>query len=93
MGVADAWIAATALEFRLELVTHNPADFQGIPGLIVITEAPKPFDAVISGFFVNVMKLASHLQALPSICLVEFSSHFHKKAHRQMRKRTWLPDD
>jgi tRNA(fMet)-specific endonuclease VapC len=38
--VADCWIAATALAFGLELVTHNPADFQGIPGLVVITEAP-----------------------------------------------------
>ena len=40
MPVADCWIAATALAFGLELVTHNPADFQGIPGLTVITEAP-----------------------------------------------------
>jgi len=40
IGVADAWIAATALANGLELVTHNPADFQNIPGLKVITEAP-----------------------------------------------------
>lgn len=40
IGVADAWIAATALAHGIELVTHNPADFQGIPGLVVITEAP-----------------------------------------------------
>ena len=40
IGVADAWIAATALTYGLELVTHNPADFQHIPGLVVITEAP-----------------------------------------------------
>jgi tRNA(fMet)-specific endonuclease VapC len=40
IGVADAWIAATALAHNLELVTHNPADFGGIPGLTVITEAP-----------------------------------------------------
>jgi hypothetical protein len=40
IGVADAWIAATALAHGLELVTHNPADFAGIPGLTVITEAP-----------------------------------------------------
>jgi predicted nucleic acid-binding protein len=40
IGVADAWIAATALAHGLELVTHNAADFQGIPGLTVITEAP-----------------------------------------------------
>lgn len=37
--VADAWIAATALAYELELVTHNPADFADIPGLTVITEA------------------------------------------------------
>jgi predicted nucleic acid-binding protein len=40
IGVADSWIAATALAHGLELVTHNPADFANIPGLIVITEAP-----------------------------------------------------
>ena len=40
IGVADAWIAATALAHGIELVTHNPTDFQGIPGLLVITEAP-----------------------------------------------------
>ncbi len=33
-------IAATARAFGLELVTHNPADFAGIPGLTVITEVP-----------------------------------------------------
>jgi len=37
---ADAWIAATALAYQLELVTHNPADFAGIAGLGVISEAP-----------------------------------------------------
>ena len=36
----DAWIAATALARGLELVTHNPADFAGIPGLMIISEAP-----------------------------------------------------
>jgi predicted nucleic acid-binding protein len=40
IGLADCWIAATALAHGLELVTHNPADFAGIPGLVVITEAP-----------------------------------------------------
>ncbi len=40
IDVADCWIAATALTYGLELVTHNPADFAGIPGLTVIREAP-----------------------------------------------------
>ena len=37
--VGDAWIAATALAYDLEFVTHNPADFVDIPGLSIITEA------------------------------------------------------
>ena len=35
----DAWVAATALRYGLSLITHNPADFQKIAGLSVITEA------------------------------------------------------
>jgi tRNA(fMet)-specific endonuclease VapC len=35
----DAWIAATARRYTLALVTHNPADYQQIPGLTIITEA------------------------------------------------------
>ena len=31
----DAWIAATSLSYDLDLVTHNPKDFRGIPGLRV----------------------------------------------------------
>jgi tRNA(fMet)-specific endonuclease VapC len=38
--VADCWIAATAVAYGLELVTHNPADFAGIPWLTVIAEGP-----------------------------------------------------
>lgn len=38
---ADAWIAATALALRCPLVTHNPADFAGVPHLTLITE-PTP---------------------------------------------------
>ena len=34
----DAWIAATARRYSLTLVTHNPNDFQQIPGLTLITE-------------------------------------------------------
>lgn len=39
IGVADAWIAATALVHDCELVTHNPRDFRGIADLRLITEA------------------------------------------------------
>lgn len=35
---ADSWIAATAVQLNLPLVTHNPHDFDGIPGMTVITE-------------------------------------------------------
>lgn len=35
---SDAWIAATALALGCPLVTHNAADFAGVPGLTVITE-------------------------------------------------------
>lgn len=40
IGAADAWIAAAALLHSCELVTHNPADFAGIVGLTIISEAP-----------------------------------------------------
>jgi tRNA(fMet)-specific endonuclease VapC len=36
---ADAWIAATALLYKLPLVTHNRAHFDWIGGLTVISEA------------------------------------------------------
>ncbi|HKQ76716.1 MAG TPA: type II toxin-antitoxin system VapC family toxin [Blastocatellia bacterium] len=37
--VSDAWVAATALLYDMPLVTHNPADFEHLSGLTVITEA------------------------------------------------------
>ncbi len=40
IGVADCWIAATALTYGLELGSHNPADFRHIPRLVIITEVP-----------------------------------------------------
>lgn len=47
---ADSWIAATALQLDLPLVTHNPVDFQGTDGLIVISaaSATPPYIAVVS---------------------------------------------
>jgi tRNA(fMet)-specific endonuclease VapC len=33
----DAWIAATALRYRMPLVTHNPVDFEAIEELELIT--------------------------------------------------------
>lgn len=38
MSLGDSWIAATALHYRLPLVTHNARHFEGVPGLVVITE-------------------------------------------------------
>lgn len=33
----DAWIAATALQYELPLVTHNPTDFEDIEKLEIVT--------------------------------------------------------
>ena len=38
ISAEDAWIAAAALEQGYPLVTHNSRDFQGIPGLTIISE-------------------------------------------------------
>lgn len=38
----DLWIASCALRHSLALVTHNFKDFEGVPGLSVITEANRP---------------------------------------------------
>ena len=38
IDLADAWIAATALEFDIPLVTHNARDFSFVEGLVLITE-------------------------------------------------------
>lgn len=37
IGVADAWIAATALTLGVPLVTNNAADYAGVDGLTVLT--------------------------------------------------------
>ena len=34
---ADAWIAATALQLGVPLVTHNPSDYDGVGGLTVLS--------------------------------------------------------
>lgn len=38
MSIADSWIAATALQHGMPLVTHNAKHFKSVPGLTVITE-------------------------------------------------------
>jgi tRNA(fMet)-specific endonuclease VapC len=37
---ADAWIAATALQQGIPLITHNRAHYVGVDGLQVISEKP-----------------------------------------------------
>jgi tRNA(fMet)-specific endonuclease VapC len=39
IGPADAWIAATAVVYESPLITHNKRDYEGIPGLDVVSEA------------------------------------------------------
>ena len=41
IGIADAWIAATALIDDLPLVTDDLGDFEAVPGLRIIHE-PRP---------------------------------------------------
>lgn len=38
IGVADAWIAATALQHNVPLVTNNDAHYAGVEGLTVVSE-------------------------------------------------------
>lgn len=40
IGVADAWIAATAVFHQLPLVTHNSEDYRGVDQLTLITNRP-----------------------------------------------------
>jgi tRNA(fMet)-specific endonuclease VapC len=37
---ADAWVAATALQLGVPLLTHNRSDFAAVPGLTIISAAP-----------------------------------------------------
>ena len=40
IGANDLWIAACAIRHSLKLVTNNRRDFENIPGLEIICEAP-----------------------------------------------------
>jgi tRNA(fMet)-specific endonuclease VapC len=40
IAAQDAWVAACALRHGYPLVTHNAADYEGIMGLIMISETP-----------------------------------------------------
>ena len=35
--VAHAWITATALLYEAPQVTHNPGDYLGVPGLVLLS--------------------------------------------------------
>ena len=39
INAADAWIAATAVQHGLPLVTHNQAHYGGVAGLVLISES------------------------------------------------------
>jgi predicted nucleic acid-binding protein len=39
MQTADAWIAATALLYEVPLITHNRRDYEGVAGLVLISES------------------------------------------------------
>ncbi len=40
VGANDLWIASCAIRHSLPLVTNNRKHFEGIPGLMVVSEAP-----------------------------------------------------
>jgi tRNA(fMet)-specific endonuclease VapC len=42
IGVADAWIAATALEHDIPLITNNAGHYAGVEGLTVVAEISQP---------------------------------------------------
>lgn len=39
IATADAWIAATALFYKVPLITNNASDFQAVSGLTIISES------------------------------------------------------
>ncbi len=38
LETADAWIAATAVLYDADLITHNVTDYLGVPGLKLVIE-------------------------------------------------------
>ena len=42
IAFADAWIAATALQYRVPLVTHNARDYRTVDGLTILTATGMP---------------------------------------------------
>lgn len=47
----DLWIAVCAIRHSIPLVTHNAKDFEGIPGLQLITESAKPLPPKTGSLF------------------------------------------
>jgi len=47
----DLWIATCAIRHSIPLVTHNRKDFDGIPGLRVISESMRPLPPTTGGLF------------------------------------------
>ncbi len=41
----DLWIAATAIRHSIPLISHNRKHYDEIPGLVLISETPKPIKA------------------------------------------------
>lgn len=39
ISTADAWVASSAMRHGYPLITHNRGDFEGIDGLVLISEA------------------------------------------------------
>jgi tRNA(fMet)-specific endonuclease VapC len=36
LAATDGWVPASAVQYKLPLLTHNQADFEGIPGLVLL---------------------------------------------------------
>ncbi len=42
IGFSDAWIAASAVQLNVPLVTHNAGDYIAVEGLTILTAATNP---------------------------------------------------